>query len=132
MNSTLNKNRTAKRKVVLIIDDEPGIREYVRDVLEKAGYTVLEAVNGKEGLELLRGLHIDVLITDVVMPEKEGLETINSLRSKYRDLRIIAMSGAVNSGIYLKMAQQLGAALCLQKPFLRDQILEAVGKVLGS
>ena len=117
--------------VVLVIDDEYTIREVVGGALEKAGYTVIKAKNGGEGLRLLRGMHVDVLITDVIMPEKEGLEIIKSLRSTNSDILIIAMSGAADSDLYLRMAKELGAVVCLQKPFRAHVIVNAVGKVLG-
>ena len=78
---------------ILIIDDERQIRELLRDILEDAGYDVAEAADGQEAIKIQRGEPADLIITDLIMPEKEGIETIRELKQSYPDVRIIAMSG---------------------------------------
>jgi len=117
-------------KTILVIDDEPAIRDFVRFALEGVGYAVLEAENGRKGIEEFERNHVDVIITDLVMPEKEGLETIIKLKADRSDLKIIAISGVANSDMYLKMAGGLGAHETLQKPFNKNQVLQTLRKVL--
>lgn len=116
-------------KRVLIIDDDESIREYLHCMLEDEGYSVLEAENGSEGLDHMVTHPIDVIITDLIMPEKEGIETIREIRELYPDCRIIAMSGAINSESYLMITKALGAHAIIRKPFLREAVLTAVQSV---
>lgn len=117
---------------VLVLDDEDGVREYVSHTLRKAGYHVQEAANGAQALDLVRICRVDVLITDLVMPEKEGLETIMSIRSGALGPKVVAMSGAVSASAYLALAHQLGANATLQKPFSGKQLLDTLSAVLGA
>ena len=78
---------------IYVFDDEPSILLMIKKMLEKAGHSVDIALNGREGMELFKKSMPDLLITDIIMPEKEGLETIFELRSKYPKLKIIAISG---------------------------------------
>jgi DNA-binding NtrC family response regulator len=122
----MKKNRTT----ILVIDDDEAMREYVCFALETAGFTMLCAKDGKEGLELVKRNVPHVVVTDLIMPDTEGIETILAIRTLYPECRIIAMSGAANSETYLSMAQCLGANGILQKPFDRSQIQNAVREVL--
>jgi CheY-like chemotaxis protein len=115
---------------VLIIDDDDAIREYVGFMLEKDGCKVFEAVNGNDGIAVARKNPPDLIITDLVMPDKEGIETIREIKALYPACRIIAMSGSVNSDAYLSLARHLGAHSVLRKPFERTQLEEAVRQVL--
>jgi len=115
--------------VVLVIDDEEAIREFLRFVLERTGYIVVEAENGDKGLRLCSHFHIDIMITDLVMPGKEGLETIRTIKERHDGLKIVAMSGAVNSETYLKVAQGLGAHQTLQKPFSKNQLIACMERL---
>src|SRR5438093_1681856 len=112
---------------ILIVDDYDLIRTYLRRILQAAGYQVFEASNGREAMKRLREKAADLLITDLIMPEQEGLETIQFLRSERPDLKIIAMSGAQ----YLAVAEKPGADLTLPKPLRAEKVLEAVRKLLG-
>ena len=118
---------------ILIIDDEEQVRLYLRSILEPEGYEVVEAPDGKVGLQLYREEPVDLIITDVFMPEKEGLETIRELRSEYPEVKIIAISGGGRDIDldFLPLAKQLGALRTLKKPFDRQEMLDAVKEVLG-
>ena len=115
---------------ILIVDDYDLIRTYLRRILQAAGYQVFEASNGREAMKRLREKAADLLITDLIMPEQEGLETIQFLRSERPDLKIIAMSGTAE-GQYLPLAEKLGADITLPKPLRAEKVLEAVRKLLG-
>ena len=118
-------------RTILVIDDEENIRELVRAVLENAGYRVLDAIDGDSGLEMFRANHVDLIITDLIMPGKEGIETITELRREQSDQKIIAMSGAVDSSTYLHLAGSLGADETLAKPFKVSELVEAVERLLN-
>ena len=114
---------------ILVIDDEEGIRDYVRFVLEKAGRTVYDAADGSAGIQLLEDHADAIVITDLVMPGKEGIETIVAMRRANSCVRIIAMSGVGNKDTYLKLAQGIGADGSLSKPFTSAELLAAVAAV---
>ena len=118
---------------ILIIDDEDELRSMLRQMLEQAGYEVTEAVNGAEGIQFSEQNTHDLIITDIIMPEKEGVETIIALRRADPDLPIIAISGGgrLDATDFLTMTKKLGARRTLSKPFRRDQLLEAVGECLA-
>lgn len=116
---------------VLIIDDDEAIREYVGFMLVKNGFRVYEAINGNDGIAVAGQNPPDLIITDLVMPGMEGIETIRKIRKLYPACRIIAMSGSVNSDAYLTMARHLGAHCVLRKPFERTQLEDAVRQALA-
>jgi CheY-like chemotaxis protein len=115
---------------ILVVDDDAGVREVLQSMLEAAGYTVLVAVNGREALAALRESAFDCIITDLVMPEQEGIETIKMIRRDYPDLGIIAMSGAFG-GDYLRIASYLGAHATLAKPVQLPTLLATVSGLVG-
>lgn len=119
---------------ILVIDDEDGVRAIVREMLERAGYEVLDAPEGGKGLELLRERPVDLVITDLFMPEKEGIATIRELRRNFPNVKIIAMSGGgrTRNLDILSDAKRLGAARTLTKPFDPQEMLAAVEEVLAS
>lgn len=119
---------------ILILEDDRSLRKAIRGILESAGHEVLEAEDGEAGLRLFRETPADLVITDLIMPKKEGIETILELRDKYSDsLKIIAMSGGGlgDPEKYLRTAKTLGADLALVKPISRKVLLDAVDDVLG-
>jgi hypothetical protein len=116
---------------IVVADDEAGVRSFLRTVLEDGGYEVIEAANGKEALEEARAGGVDLVITDLVMPEQEGLETIRALRKDAASIGIIAISGAFG-GRFLEMARMLGAHAVLSKPFSSELLLAKVAEVLKS
>jgi DNA-binding response OmpR family regulator len=113
---------------ILIIDDEADLRATMRAALEKDGHEVFAAQNGEDGLAQFGRIPVDLVITDIMMPEKDGIETIIAMRRNHPDIRIIAISGGGNVGKthYLTMAQKFGATQILAKPFRRQQLLDAV------
>jgi CheY-like chemotaxis protein len=117
---------------ILVFDDEPSILLMIKKMLEKAGYEVEVALNGKEGMELFEKNRPDLLITDIIMPEKEGLETIFELRRKYPDLKIIAISGGGRIGPdgYLPGAKLLGANAVFAKPLIPKEFLNTISELL--
>jgi CheY-like chemotaxis protein len=120
---------------ILVVDDEADVRHFLRLVLERAGYEVLEASNGKEAMEEIRRKTFDLVITALFMPVQEGFETIRALKNEYAGLRIIAMSDRFrdfSQGDLLLMAVALGAKAGMQKPLSADVVLETVQKVLAS
>lgn len=118
---------------ILVVDDDPDIRQMIRMMLEREGHDVVTATNGVEALACYREQPAQVVITDIIMPEKEGIETIRELRSDFPDARIIAISGGgrIGPADYLKMAQMLGAKRAIAKPFDRAELLQAVRDVLS-
>ena len=116
---------------ILVADDEAGVRGYLRKVLEEGGYDVIEASDGKEALRQARAGDVDLVITDLIMPEQEGIETIRALHRDLPGVRIIAISGAFG-GQFLKVAQMLGAHAVLSKPVSAELLLARVAEVLKS
>jgi CheY-like chemotaxis protein len=117
---------------ILLIDDDDSVRTVLLLTLAHYGHTVVEASNGKQGLELFRGGNIDLVITDIVMPEKEGFEVLMKIRKKNPALKIIAISGGGlhNAAHYLHTAKLLGAAKVLAKPFSNEELMTAVNELL--
>ena len=115
-------------QTVLVIDDEAVVRVTLARMLEAAGYRVLQATNGREGVQVFARERIDIVICDIIMPEQEGIETIGQIRCKNRTVKIIAMSGGgrVGSGGFLEMAARLGADCTLAKPFGREELKSAL------
>ena len=117
---------------ILIIEDEEQTRRMIVEVLQRAGYEVSEARDGVEGLRRYRESPTDLIITDILMPEKEGLETIMALKRESPHVKIIAMSGGGRAGNlhFLDIARRLGAHRTLEKPFELQEMLDAVGALL--
>jgi DNA-binding response OmpR family regulator len=117
---------------ILVIDDEQLIRLQIRNALEFEGFTVHEAANGNEGLARIAQSTPDVVITDILMPDKEGIETILELRRTHPKIRIIAISGGGRTGNkdFLRTAKHLGADRTLAKPFGLAELLRLVREVL--
>jgi DNA-binding response OmpR family regulator len=118
---------------ILLIDDDDSVRAMLGLTLTHFGHTVLEARNGAEGLLLFGTAHADLVITDIVMPEKEGLAVLRELRKMHPPVKTIAISGGGRglAADYLHIARQLGAAKVLQKPFSNAVLLAAVEEVLS-
>ncbi len=117
---------------IIVIDDDPQINSLLKDVLEFEGYHVITAQRADEGLHHLEGATVDLVITDVLMPEKEGLETIRELRDRYPQTKILAISGGLTkSGVdVLEIAKRLGANHVLRKPFDVQDLLNGVRRLL--
>ena len=114
---------------ILVVDDHPIMREVICQILEDAGHDVRSAGEGREAIRTLSAARFDLLVTDIVMPEMDGIELIGEVRRRYPEMRIIAMSGGserfpMKDG--LAIAQRIGAGATLNKPFGADQLLNAV------
>ena len=115
----------AKPTSVLIVDDNADMRSFVKIVLERAGFEAQVAADGERALDLQRAHAVDVLITDIFMPERDGIELIGQFKSEFPQVKIIAMSGGgqISRRDYLPLAADIGADLVLRKPFGADTVL---------
>jgi DNA-binding response OmpR family regulator len=120
-------------KRILIIDDEPYILMMLKKMMERAGYEVELAENGMRGLELFREEAFNLVISDIIMPEKEGLGIIREMKQDRPELKIIAISGGgrVSADDYLNTAKLFGADRIFQKPFKQEEIVGAVRELIG-
>ena len=118
---------------ILVIEDDNSFRNVLVTMLERAGYEVMQAENGNDAIIHCKNTKPDLVLTDIIMPDKEGLETIQELLTICPNVKIIAMSGGGRFGPnnYLPLAEKLGAKKTLQKPFMRDELLSAIIDVLG-
>lgn len=120
-------------KRILVVDDEVQIRTMLTQMLEQEGYAVHTAENGEDGLAQVGRYAFDLVITDMIMPVKDGLKFIMELVRDYPDLKILAISGggAIKAERYLTMAGYLGDIATLEKPFKRDAFLALVRKQIA-
>ena len=118
------------RPLVLVVDDEPEVRSVITEILAAAGYDAITASDGEEALEAVGAHAPGLMITDLVMPRKEGLETIREARQLAPDMKIIAISGAFGNR-FLSVAAHLGAHAVLAKPFSADALLNTIHGVLA-
>ena len=124
-----SKRMHERKKRVLVIDDDPDARVLVQSLLEAEGFEVRTAADGREGLDLQDGEPADVVVTDIFMPNKDGLETIQELRRKFPHTSIVVVSGggsATRNIDYLHIARLLGATHTLQKPVQPDVLVDVV------
>src|SRR5436190_24022515 len=121
---------TLALKSVLVVDDQEDLRVLLRDILEERGHHVFEAADGNEAVDWCAAVRFDLLIVDLIMPGREGIETIRELRQRQPELKILAMSGAVE-GTYLRLAGKLGANDTLRKPFDADTLLRKIDGLLS-
>jgi DNA-binding response OmpR family regulator len=113
---------------VLVIDDNAELRANLRAGLEMEGFQVLTAANGEQALEQLATQAVDAVVTDLFMPDKDGIETILALKERFPRLGIIAMSGRLGA-TYLEVAQEIGAAAILNKPFPLSEMIGALRRL---
>lgn len=119
---------------VLVIDDDELVRATLVDTLQTAGIGVITAANGRIGVDLLETATVQAVVTDILMPDQEGLETIREIKRNYPTLGILAISGGGASGIdtqLLKFARELGADRTLPKPFSAGELVTAVRAILA-
>jgi CheY-like chemotaxis protein len=118
---------------ILVIDDDQEVREFLVTVLQRAGHEVTSAPNGRDGVSMFRSSPVQVVITDIIMPEKDGIETILDLRREHPDLKVIAISGGgrTTPENYLHSARLLGADRAIRKPFKNEEILQAVDELVN-
>jgi len=119
---------------ILIIDDDAAVSRTLSLILTRAGYHVSTAISGRKGLELLASDGIDLVLTDIIMAELDGIEATRRIRTEYPGLRIIAMSGGgqIDKADFLHMAEVLGADRVIEKPVRNERLLELVSAVLAA
>jgi len=119
-------------KNILLVDDEEMIRQMVRAVLSNPTYSITEASNGVDAQELIRNREFDLLITDVIMPDCDGIELVMAVRKEQPDIKVIVMSGGgrVQARHYLDLAEKLGATRMFEKPFSTTEFQSAVRELL--
>lgn len=116
---------------LLVVDDDEQFRGFVVAMLRKRGFTVTEASNGRRALRLLETERFDVIITDIVMPDMEGLEAIRHFRVAAPETKIVAMSGGGSGDVdYLHFAAEFGAVATLNKPFTPTEIVDIVSRLI--
>jgi CheY-like chemotaxis protein len=118
---------------ILIVDDEDQMRALLRLMLEPAGHEVLDAANGKVALHLQKTMPADLVITDIIMPEMEGIELIRNIRKVTPHVKIIAISGGgkIDADLCLEIADKLGADRTLLKPFSKSDLLSVIGELFS-
>lgn len=119
---------------ILLIEDDESIRPLLEATLEREGHAVTSAINGQDGVAKFKPGEFDLIITDLVMPEKEGIEVLQDVRSRDKTVKALAMSGGGKFGgsdTYLRLASLLGAGKVLAKPFTPTQFIDAVNEALG-
>ena len=119
---------------ILLIEDDDLFHETLADALAEHGYTVTQAADGAKGVKLFRAAPTELVLTDMVMPNQEGVATIMELRRDYPKLGIIAMSGGLahDAPLYLKIAKGVGASRTLPKPFTRPTLLTVIEEVFAA
>jgi DNA-binding response OmpR family regulator len=119
-----------RKQSILIIEDEEAVRHLLRCYLEEAGYSVSEAPNGRKGVQAFRKAPTDLVITDIYMPERDGLEVVECVRRCRPAVKILVISGASGTMDYFKIARAAGAS-ALRKPFARQTLLSQVAFLIG-
>jgi DNA-binding response OmpR family regulator len=129
---------------VIVIDDEEDIRNVLKVILERAGFDVDVAASADDGLDLMRDKKADVVITDIIMPGKDGVDAVYDIRMEFPSAKIIVISGggnvvpqeyepiAIKTSAYLASASAAGADLSLTKPFDRKELVDAVKTLAGN
>ncbi len=121
---------------ILVVDDDITTLQILKGILETVGYQVILADDGFHVMDLLENNDVDLVITDIIMPKQEGLETILSIKNKFTDLPVIAMSSGGNSSKvvvdgYLGVAIEVGADKTIEKPINTEKLLQTVNELLG-
>jgi DNA-binding response OmpR family regulator len=119
---------------ILVIDDDADLRDVIMRILKDAGHSVVTAPDGEAGLRAFHEHRFDMVVTDIVMPKREGLEVIREMRQTRADLKILAVSGAgiLSRADYLPYAERLGADRVLAKPFMPQELVGAVKELLDA
>jgi len=119
-------------KKILVVDDEPEITDLIKLMLSPIGYEVIKAGNGKKGLDVFNSENPDLVITDIVMPDMEGIELVRSLLKINQELPIIVMSGNPTGTKFLKIAGILGAHSSINKPFSAEELVILIKNIENS
>jgi len=119
-------------KHILVVDDDDMMREFVKEVLKINNFKITEASNGKAGLKEFRENTPDLVLTDIIMPEMEGISFIRELRSHNKEIPIIAMTGNVHGRMeeFLEISTQLGADEILRKPIKAKEFIDAIERLI--
>ena len=120
-----------KHHRILLVDDEALARHALEASLRPNGFEILHAGDGDEALDVLASEEVDLVVTDLAMPRREGIETIIEIRRRFPGVKVIALSG-VFGGHYLAMARQLGADAALSKPVPTEILRRTINEVLGA
>lgn len=115
---------------ILVINDDPAMRSAVVKILSAAGHTVREASDGARGMAAFHRHRSDLVIVDIVMPEKEGIEVIRELKKEAPATPVVAISGTMNRSFYLHAAVVLGADVSLEKPFRAKELRQVISRLL--
>jgi CheY-like chemotaxis protein len=121
---------SATMPTVLVVDDDEAMRKLLRRMLERTGFTVVTAINGRDGMERFREQAVDIVVTDMMMPEVDGADLIRGLRGEWPDVRIIAMSGVEYP--HLRIALGYGAKATLRKPVDASRLVATIQRVLAA
>ncbi|HJT07153.1 MAG TPA: response regulator [Stellaceae bacterium] len=128
--NTETSGANAAKHTVLVVDDDESMRTLLRRMLERTGFTVITANNGRDGMDRFFEQPVDIVVTDMMMPVLDGVELIRALRGKSPQVRIVAISGVEYP--YLRMALGYGAKATLQKPVASAELVETVNRVLAA
>ena len=125
-------NHTAGK--ILVVDDDDMFRSMLSATLRSSGYEVIEAENGKVAMKMVHDYPVDLVVTDLIMPDQEGIETIKEIKRFYPDMKIIAVSGGMRGGSmdFLPIAEYMGAARSFKKPIDRKAFLAAVAELISA
>ncbi len=117
---------------ILVVDDDDMMRSFIKELLHINNFIVSEAANGKSGLKAFRDNTPDLVITDIIMPEMEGISFIRALRESNKDVPIIAMTGNVHGRMeeYLSLSSKIGADAVLRKPVKSSEFLQAINQLI--
>jgi DNA-binding response OmpR family regulator len=127
-----NPSEASAAPIVCVIDDDARLREAICSILTYAGYATVQADDGAVGLDVVAREKPALVLTDIVMPNREGIETIRMLKDKFPNIPVLAMSGSHSPGRnYLEWAEAIGADDCVAKPFGPAELLRKVGNLLA-
>jgi CheY-like chemotaxis protein len=115
---------------ILLIDDDEALRRTIRRMLSTAGHDVVEAGNGASAVSLIAAAKPTLVITDVFMPEKNGIDTTKEIRTHCPAMKILAITGGGRAGRFYHLLKEMGVDVVLEKPFSKEEVLEAVGQLL--
>ncbi len=121
-------------KKILIVEDDQMFREMLRQMLEHYDYIVLEASDGVEAIKKLHQCEIDLILLDIILPEKEGIETLMEVKKNFPDVKVISMSGGspyLMANLNLRLSRRLGADKTLAKPFEHRELLDMIEELLA-
>lgn len=121
-------------KSLMVVDDDDQLRNLLKEIFSRMNYQVITACDGSDALKKMMQVKVDLVILDIIMPEKEGIETLSDIRVIYPETKIMAVSGGsqlLSAPILLNIAQKMGADEVIKKPFDLNEIIDAVDKLLN-